>query len=75
MRIDNGDYVIVIQQSTANNGNIVVALIDGKTTLKRLCRNDNIQKIILHLENEEYNDIEYDELEIQEIAVYVIKKI
>jgi repressor LexA len=35
-RIENGDLVLVRQQSVAEPGNIVVALIDGEVTIKRL---------------------------------------
>jgi len=34
--IDDGDLVLVRQQSTANSGDIVVALVDGEATVKRL---------------------------------------
>lgn len=33
-RIENGDIVVVRQQSTAEKGDIVVALIDGEATIK-----------------------------------------
>ena len=36
--IMDGDFVVVRQQSTANNGEIVVALIDGSATVKRFYR-------------------------------------
>ena len=36
--IMDGDYVVVRQQNTANNGEIVVALIDGSATVKRYYR-------------------------------------
>ena len=36
--IMDGDYVVVRQQNTANNGEIVVALIDGSATVKRFYR-------------------------------------
>ena len=38
--IENGDLVLVRQQSTGNDGDIVVALIDGEATVKRLVRAD-----------------------------------
>ncbi len=39
--IENGDYVVVRQQDTANNGDIVVArLNDEEATVKRLYRED-----------------------------------
>jgi repressor LexA len=34
--IEDGDLVLVRQQTTANNGDIVVALIDAEATVKRL---------------------------------------
>jgi repressor LexA len=37
-RIENGDLVLVRQQSTAKPRDIVVALIDGEATIKRLVR-------------------------------------
>lgn len=36
--IMDGDFVVVRKQSTANNGEIVVALIDGSATVKRFYR-------------------------------------
>jgi repressor LexA len=36
--IYNGDYAIIRPQATAENGEIVVALIDGEATLKRFFR-------------------------------------
>jgi repressor LexA len=38
VRIESGDLVLVRQQVTANPGDIVVALIDGEATIKRLRR-------------------------------------
>ena len=38
--LDN-DYVIVNQQSTAENGDIVVALIDNEATIKRFYKETN----------------------------------
>ena len=73
--IDDGDYIIVKSQPVAEVGQIVVAFIDGETTLKRFFRDEKNKKIILHPENENYEDIAYDYLEIQGIAVHVIKKI
>ncbi len=51
--IHSGDTVIIKQCDTANNGEIVVALIDGEeATLKRLRRAGN--KIVLEPENQAY---------------------
>ena len=50
-----GDRVIVKQQGTAENGEIVCALIDGEATLKRFYKKDGV--ITLKAENEEYAPI------------------
>ena len=36
--INDGDYVVVKQQPNANNGDIVVAIIDDGATVKRFFR-------------------------------------
>jgi repressor LexA len=42
--IEDGDYVVVKRQSSAGNGECVVAMIDGETTLKRFYKeNDHIR--------------------------------
>src|SRR6056297_3374837 len=53
--INDGDYVIAQQQRTANNGEIVIALIDNRATVKRFYkRNDYIE---LKPENPNYDSI------------------
>lgn len=37
-KIEDGDLVLVRQQATANDGDIVVALIDGEATIKHFAR-------------------------------------
>jgi len=37
-KIEDGDLVLVRQQATANDGDVVVALIDGEATIKRFAR-------------------------------------
>ena len=73
--IDEGDYIIVKSQSTADDGDIVVALIEEETTLKRLYHDHKNKKIILHPENTEYKDMIYGDLCIQGVAVHVIKRL
>lgn len=54
--IHDQDYIIVRKQNTANNGEIVVALIDGEeTTVKRYYRMSS--EIRLQPENEAYKPI------------------
>ena len=37
----NGDYVVVKKQETANNGDIVIAMMDGDATCKRFFKEEN----------------------------------
>ena len=51
-----GDYIVVRKQNFANNGDIVVALIDGEeTTVKRYFK--DLRSIRLQPENDAYNPI------------------
>jgi repressor LexA len=51
--------VIVKQQGTAENGEIVCALIEGEATLKRFFKKDGV--ITLKAENEKYAPIKVSE--------------
>lgn len=51
------DYVIVKKTELAKDGDIVVALIDGDVTLKRLFYDYNHHMIILHPENIMFSDL------------------
>lgn len=74
--IDDGDFVIVKRQATANDGDIVVALYGDDTTLKRFYRDKTNKRFILHPENDELDDIIVEgDLYIQGIAVKVIKNL
>jgi len=53
--IMDGDRVIVKQQATAENGDIVCAVIEGEATLKRFFKKDGT--ITLQAENEKYAPI------------------
>ena len=59
----DGDRVIVKQQSTAENGEIVCALIDGEATLKRFYKKNGV--ITLKAENEKYAPITVSEGEFR----------
>ncbi len=64
--IHDSDIVIIKQCDTAENGTIIVALVDGEeATLKRLRRAGN--KIVLEPENDEYEPriLEPDRVKIQ----------
>ena len=53
--INNGDYVIAQQQNTANNGEIVIALIDNRATVKRFYKKSDY--VELRPENPDYDPI------------------
>ena len=73
--IEDGDYVLVKQQVTACEGEIVVALIEGSTTIKRLHFDDDNKRIVLYPENDQYEPCSYKDLDIQGVAVKVIKNL
>ncbi len=71
--IDDGDLVLVRSQSDAEEGKIIVALVDGEATLKRFYRTDREGVFKLHPENPDFEDIFVRELQIQGVATNVIK--
>lgn len=74
--INDGDYVVIKKQSSADEGQIVVAMVnDGDCTLKRYFIDRSKKKIRLHPENVEMDDMYFDKIEIQGVAVKVIKNI
>lgn len=52
-----GDYVIVKIGSEFKNNDIIVAMIDGEVTIKRIIIDKEYNQIILHPENESMEDI------------------
>lgn len=71
----NGDIVVVRKKQSAENGEIVVVVIDGDATLKRFIKQED--KVLLHPENPAYSDIELDPASSIQIAgklVGVIRK-
>lgn len=73
--IDDGDYVIVRRLETAETGQIVVALIGEEATLKRYYPDEENRQIRLHPENDKMEDMYYDKVSVQGIAVKVIKDV
>lgn len=71
--IDDGDLVVVKRQNHAARGDIIVALADGKNTLKRYFPEPEHKRIRLHPENSEMEDFYVTELFIQGVATKVIK--
>lgn len=69
--IERGDLLVVRKQDRADDGDIVVALVDGENTLKRLHYGDG--KVVLHPENRNMRDLVVDECKIQGVLVSCIK--
>lgn len=58
----NGDKIVVQKQPVADDGDIVVALVDDSATVKRFFRRNG--KFVLHPENDEMDDFIFDEVTI-----------
>ena len=71
--IEGGDMVVVRQQTTAKEGEIVVALVENETTLKRYYLDKKRRCVRLHPENSAMEDIYAETCAIQGVAVHVIK--
>ena len=71
--INHGDLVIVRQQNYANEGDIVVALMDEEATLKRYYPEPEHRRVRLHPENSRLDDICVENCIIQGVAIKVIK--
>ena len=70
--IDDGDYVVVKKQETAENGEIVVAYLDGYSTVKTYYNNGKV--ITLQPQNPLYQKIETTSCSILGKVVGCIKK-
>jgi repressor LexA len=74
--INDGDYVVIRKQSFADEGQIVVAMVNNcDCTLKRYFIDRQKKKVRLHPENDEMEDMYYKEVAIQGVAIKVIKNI
>ncbi len=71
--IYDGDLVLIRQQNYADEGQIVVALMEDEATLKRYYPEPENHRVRLHPENEAMDDIYVDDCIIQGVAVKVIK--
>lgn len=71
--IYDGDLVLIRQQNYADEGQIVVALMEDEATLKRYYPEPENHRVRLHPENEMLDDIYVDDCIIQGVAVKVIK--
>lgn len=73
--IDTGDLVVIRRQLDASPGQIVAALVDGGSTLKRLDYDSNEDQYILLPENREkkYPPVKGSNISIQGVAIRVMK--
>ena len=71
--IFSGDMIVVRKQSVAEDGNIVVALLEDSATIKRFFKKESYY--ILHPENETMEDIVTDSIEILGIVVGLIRNL
>ena len=71
--IDDGDLVLIRQQNYADEGQIVVALMEDEATLKRFYPEPEHHRVRLHPENSHMDDIYVTACEIQGVAVKVLK--
>ncbi len=71
--IADGDWVVVRQQPTADNGDIVAAMIDGEATVKTFKRRDGHVWLLPH--NAAYSPIDGDRAVVLGRVVTVLRKI
>jgi repressor LexA len=71
--IADGDWVVVRQQPTAENGDIVAAMIDGEATVKTFKRKDGHVWLMPH--NDAYQPIPGDEASILGKVTAVLRRI
>jgi repressor LexA len=71
--IYDGDFVVVRQQSVADNGEIVVAMVDDEATVKRFYREDGHFR--LQPENDTLSPIVVDKVTILGKVVALLRKL
>ncbi|MBN9618271.1 MAG: repressor LexA, partial [Actinobacteria bacterium] len=69
----DGDLVVVRRESTADNGDIVAAMIDGEATVKTLQRKDGHVWLLPH--NAAYSPINGDEATVLGRVVTVLRRV
>lgn len=73
--INNGDIIIVDRSIEATNGRIVIGVINGEFTVKRIIKSG--KKVFLKPENEKFKPIELTEemdFKIWGVVIYTIHK-
>jgi len=71
--ICNGDWVVVRQQQTADNGDIVAAMLDNEATVKTFKRKDGHVWLMPH--NDAYDPIDGDEATILGKVTAVLRRV
>jgi len=71
--ICDGDYVVIRQEQTASNGQIVAALIDGEATVKTFQRKDGHVLLLPH--NDAYEPIDGTHASILGVVTAVLRSI
>ncbi|MGB0102266.1 MAG: transcriptional repressor LexA [Nocardioides sp.] len=71
--ICNGDYVVIRQQPTAENGEIVAAMIDGEATVKTFQRKDGNVWLLPH--NSAYDPIDGNQATILGKVTAVLRRV
>ena len=69
----DGDKIVVKKQENADNGDIVVALVEESATVKRFFKRDG--KIILHPENDTMQDFVFENVTIISKVVGLLRSI
>ena len=73
--IDDGDYVLVRKQNTADSGKRIVALIGDDATIKKMVEKDgHVELVPESTNNANKSIIMFEDFAIQGIVVNVIKK-
>ncbi|MBQ9229158.1 MAG: repressor LexA [Eubacterium sp.] len=74
--ICDGDLLVIRKQSTAVDGDIVVALTpDNTNTLKTIYFDKENHEVVLHPENKSMSDMHYPSCTIQGVLKFVIKDV
>lgn len=73
-QIENGDLVLVRQQPTASVGDVVIALIDGQATIKRMAKGSGY--LVLKPESSETHEpiVVKPGFRVQGVVMRVLKK-
>jgi repressor LexA len=74
-KVENGDLVLVRQQPTADDQEVVVALVDGEATIKRLVRKPGYYILKPESSSSKYRPVVVDgDFRVQGVIVRILKK-